>query len=264
MNGDVFSFARPEWLGEVASTNDFLKDRAAADNNLPSGTVVAARRQTRGRGRMDSGWVSSPSGDIHLSFYWAGRVEPFQAATLPMACALGVGDFLARDPWRVESKCKWPNDVLVGEGKICGILTEAVIASEERFGVVVGIGVNIRSDPARDAALGRRTAALEDFAGPVGAAEDLLPLLLADLEARTAAWEVGGFGAIRRDLEARWWGMGRTVSVKTSGGRVEGVVAGLGGWGELLLRGADGAITPVASVTAIEAGWSIPASPKIR
>ncbi|MDR1745060.1 MAG: biotin--[acetyl-CoA-carboxylase] ligase [Planctomycetota bacterium] len=256
MNGDAFSFARPEWLGEVTSTNDLLKDRVAADRSLPPGTIVAARRQTRGRGRMDSGWLSSPRGDLHFSFYWSGRVEPFQAATLPMACALGVGDFLAREPWRIESLCKWPNDVLAGDGKICGILTEAVIASEERFGVVVGIGVNIRSEPGRDAALGRKTAALEDFAGPVGDAGDLLPLLLADVEARIAAWEIGGFGAIRRDLEKRWWGMGRAISVKTAAGRVEGVVAGLGGWGELLMRGADGTITPVASVTAIEGGWN--------
>lgn len=263
---EIFSFARPEWLGEVTSTNDLLKSRAAADPAFPSGTVLAARRQTRGRGRMDSGWLSSASekGDLLFSFYWAGRVEPFRAATLPMACALGAGDFLARDPWRVESRCKWPNDVLVNDRKICGILTEAVHRTEDRFGVVVGMGLNLRKMPGRDAALGRPTAALEDFANPesVGAAEELLPLLLENLEARISSWERGGFGAIRRDLEARFWGTGKAISVKTAKGKAEGIVAGLGAWGDLLMRSPDGMVTSVASVTAIEGGWNPDAGKK--
>lgn len=252
---DIFTFARPEWLGEVASTSDLLKERAASAPP-PSGTVIAALRQTRGRGRMNARWQSSGIGDLTFSFYWSGGPDAFQAGTLPMACALGVGDFLAREPWRVTTRCKWPNDVLADDGKICGILAEGGMTRDGAFGLVVGIGVNIRPAPGRDAALGRKTASLEDFtAGPAGEPAELLPPLLDNLQTRIAAWQAGGFAAIRTDLEKRLWGVGRGISAKTVHGRAEGIVEGLGENGELMLRGADNGLTAVASVSAIESGW---------
>ena len=252
---ETFTFARPEWLGEVTSTSDLLKERAAAAR-LPSGTVIAARLQTRGRGRMNAHWQSAEGAGVMFSFSWSGRKEALEAGALPMACALGVGDFLVREPWRLATQCKWPNDVLApGDGKICGILAEGGFAQDGRFSLVVGIGVNIRSEPGRDAHLGRKTASLEDFVGAAGEVEELLPLLLENVQERIRAWETGGFAAIRNDLEKRLWGVGRPISAKTIHGRVEGVVEGLDANGELMLRQADGDRIAVASVSAIESGW---------
>lgn len=246
-----FRFAQPEWLGEVASTSDVLKERLRLSPAPPIGAVVAARRQTKGRGRMGAGWQSSAEGDLLFSFHWSGDAPPLQAGSLPMACALGVGDFLAREPWRIESLCKWPNDVMVGDTKICGILAEGGQTPDGAFGLVIGIGVNLRRVPGRDHSLGRKTASVEDFAGPVEDAATLLPILLASLETRISAWESGGFAALRPELERRLWGKGREISAKTAHGPTHGRVAGLGPQGELLL-------TPpasIASIAAIESGW---------
>lgn len=256
-NDSGFRFADPIWLDEVTSTNDYLKERVAAGAAAP-GAVVAARRQLRGKGRMGGMWQSSPKGDLTFSFYWKRVVPPAVAATLPMACALAVRDFLALPPWSMTSRCKWPNDVLVGNAKICGILAEGGDAGSGGFGLVVGIGVNLRRVPGRDDAIGRPTAAMEDYHPDIACPEELLPLLLARLEERISVWERLGFAGISGDLEKCLWGVGREVTAKTPGGTVRGVVVGLGDGGELVLRGDHGKLFNVASVTALD-GWEIPA-----
>lgn len=255
MNDTPFAFAQPEWLGETPSTNDELRERAARDGAPPSGFVLAAHRQTRGRGRMNSVWQSAGGGDLTFSFHWRGDADPLTLGSLPMACALGVRDFLALPQNAVSALCKWPNDVLVGDAKICGILSEGGRLASGGFAFIIGIGVNIRSQPERDRALGRRTAALEDFRSSPPDAETLLPPLLERLADRITLWQRGGFAAIRGDITACLWGLGREVAAKTPRGPVRGTVIGLGEHGELLLRTADGGETRVSSVTALEEGW---------
>lgn len=247
----AFAFLAPVWLEEVDSTNDCLKERAKTGRAV-SGAVVAARRQTRGRGRMDAVWESSMKGDLTFSFFWSGKSDPVRLGSLAMACALGVRDFLAAKG--IASQCKWPNDVLVDDAKICGILAEGGGGDGFRS-LVVGIGVNLRRLPGREERLGRRIAALEDFVDPVPGPEALLPEALAHIERRIRSWESGGFAALRDDLTACLWGVGRPVSARTASGRIDGVMSGLGEHGELRLRLPDGGETSVASVSALE-GWS--------
>lgn len=248
---DTFAFALPLWLDEVGSTNDYLKELAAS-SGARSGSVVAARRQLRGRGRMDAVWESSARGDLTFSFYWTGKCEPAALGSLAMACALGVRDFLGK--YGIESVCKWPNDVLAHDAKICGILAEGGSIGGGSHGLVMGIGVNLRRVAGREDRFARRIAAMEDFVEALPAPEALLPELLAMLEPRIEAWRRGGFAALRQDLLACLWGVGRQVSARTPKGRVEGLMTGLGEGGELLLRLADGGVVGVASVSALD-GW---------
>lgn len=247
-----FSFAAPLWLDEVSSTNDYLKKMAADDAETLSGTVVAARRQTGGRGRMGGTWLSSREGDLTFSFLWKGRVSLEQAGTLPIACALGVGDFLAAPNFGIAIRCKWPNDVMVGDAKICGILTEGVAGLGNALALVMGIGVNIRAMPERDTTVGRATTSLEDMIGCAGRQDALLPTLLRCLETRIIAWQGGGFTAIRKDYEKSLWGVGRAVAVKRSTGAVKGVIRGVGENGELILSDDTGAEVIVTSVSTLD------------
>lgn len=249
----AFCFAQPEWLGEIDSTSNYLKAKVAA-GGVRSGRVVAAHRQTAARGRLGNRWRPAPGGDLTFSFYWNGVVEPLAAGALPMACALGVRDFLALPPWRVHALCKWPNDVMVNDAKICGILTEGGIGPGGTMGLVVGIGVNVRPFPDRDKELGKKTASLEELAGNVGAAPELLPALLDCLETRIAEWESGGTRAVLESMRGCLWGVGKQVRARTVKGNARGVVEGLGDEGELLLRDGGG-ITGVSSVNALESGW---------
>ncbi|MCC8167090.1 MAG: biotin--[acetyl-CoA-carboxylase] ligase [Planctomycetes bacterium] len=249
---EPFRFSPPEWLDETASTSDCLKERVATGTPPPAGTVVAARKQTAGRGRMGASWLSAREGDVMFSFVWTGAIGPDQAGTLPLACGLGVRDFLAAAPFRVPAACKWPNDIFVGDGKMCGILTEGGVAADGLLRLVVGIGINIRARPGRDAAIGRTTVSLEELVPGRYHPEELLPGVLRCLENRINAWQRGGFPAIRADFTANLWGLGRTLTARLDGGRVTGVVTGIGDNGELAITLPDGSGRLIASVSAIE------------
>ncbi len=249
---ESFRFSRPEWLDETASTSDILKLRVASGNPPPSGTVVAARRQTAGRGRMGAPWLSAREGDVMFSFLWTGGMSLDEAATLPLACGLGVRDFLAAAPLRIPAACKWPNDIYVGDGKMCGILTEGGVSADGLLRLVIGIGINVRARPGRDEEIGRTTVSLEELGPGRYAPEDLLPNVLHFLEGRIDAWQRGGFRTIRTDFTANLWGLGRSLTARLEGGRVTGTVTGIGDRGELAIRLADGTIRLIASVSAIE------------
>lgn len=247
-----FAFAQPVWLDEVSSTSDYLKKAAAEDVSIPSGAVVAARRQVKGRGRMGGTWYSSREGDLTFSFLWKGRFSLEKAGTLPIACAMAVGDFLALPEYGIATKCKWPNDVMAGDAKICGILTEGGLGAGEGLALVVGIGVNLRAVPERDGLVGRATISMEDLVGRVGDAEDLLPKLLLCLESRLSLWGTEGFAALRSGYAHRLWGVGRPVAVKSASGVARGVIAGVGDNGELVFRNEVGTETIVTSVSTLD------------
>lgn len=247
----AFAFLAPEWADEAASTNDTLKERLSSAAPPPAGTVFAARRQTKGKGRLGNVWQSAETGDLTFSFIWKGEAPLGDVGSLSLACGLGVRDFLAERG--IDAACKWPNDVFVDGAKICGILLEgAGVGAGGGLALVAGIGLNLRHQSGRDAALGRRTASMESAQGTAPEPEEILPPLLLCLERRIRAWRRGGFGALRADMERYLWGKGKWAAARTPSGRVEGVVSGVGEKGELLLRTAEGREIAVGSVAALE------------
>lgn len=130
---------RTIWLDEVDSTNSWL-DREAAGLDDP--VMVVARSQTAGHGQRGNGWESAPGENLTLSVLW--RPENFRAAdqfAISEATALAVVDFLAVHG--IEAKVKWPNDVYVADGKICGILIRHALSGNEISHSILGIGINV-------------------------------------------------------------------------------------------------------------------------
>ena len=121
----------------LASTNDYARQ-------LPSWHAIRAQRQTGGRGRHGRRWESSPGG------LWMSAVLPLDPpgkgwAAFPLAAGLAVVSTLCALGLR-DARLRWPNDVLVGPRKICGILMEKFSADR----VVVGLGLNISNNPGED------------------------------------------------------------------------------------------------------------------
>ncbi len=249
--GCIFTFADAEWMDSVDSTNDELKRRLRA-GAVPAGAVLAAKRQTGGRGRMGRTWVSPEGTGLFFSFVWRGKIAPMRAGTLPMACSLGVRDFLGG--FEIEAWCKWPNDVLTAKGKLCGILTESAIEPDGAVALVIGIGVNVRRDPVRDMQVTQPASCIADFVEDPGSVESALSSVLACVEKRVREWDAGGFSAVRNDFENALRGKGSRATVRTgSAGAVSGVIEGLGDDGALLVRLSDGTLYPVTSAAALEA-----------
>ena len=124
----------------IDSTNtEALKHaRRGADE----GTCVVARQQTAGRGRQGRIWTSPADAGLYLSIVLRPRLDAKYLPLITLAAAVGVFDTLAQ--LDIDADIKWPNDILVDEKKICGILAETT-DTECGLAVIVGVGINLTS-----------------------------------------------------------------------------------------------------------------------
>ena len=130
---------------QVGSTQDMAREWAIADPSLAGGAVVIAEHQTAGRGRQGRAWIAPPHSAITCSVVLRPHIVPEHLPRVTMVGGVAVDDTLASLlPGRVV--LKWPNDVLVGGKKICGILTEATWIGDRLAAVILGIGINVRGD----------------------------------------------------------------------------------------------------------------------
>ena len=130
---------RVELLADTPSTQD-VAHRLAAEG-APSGTLVVADQQTRGRGRNGARWHSSPGAGL-----WLTLVERPNDASVTEVLSIRVGIRVARalDRFAAEPiRLKWPNDLYVGDGKLAGILVEARWRDQRLEWVAIGIGLNV-------------------------------------------------------------------------------------------------------------------------
>ena len=125
-------------FAEVSSTNDVAKELAT--NGAEEGTVVISETQTLGRGRLGREWAS-PEGGIWFSIILRPEVEPKDASKLTFVGAVAVARVI-REMFNLRAEVKWPNDVLIGGKKVCGILTETSTKGDALNFVVVGVGIN--------------------------------------------------------------------------------------------------------------------------
>lgn len=225
-------FQQPQWHDELPSTNTTLSEWLREGRELPDGLVLAARAQTAGRGRYERRWLAQPGRNLTFSMLLRSAAPNMQLLSLPMAAALGVATYL--EACGIVAQTKWPNDVLVGGRKICGILAERGAA------VVLGIGLNVNMDADAAAAIDRPATSLRIETGAESAVEEVLDELLIHLEEWIAHWQVGGFAALRAAWESRCANMGEYVEVGEDAARRTGVVLGFGAAGQLLLREDDG------------------------
>src|SRR6185437_11595237 len=124
----------------VDSTNTVLLSRPGVPNGFSE--VMLAEYQTAGRGRRGKPWVAPPGGSICLSFSWNFRGVPEDLGSLGLV--IGVCELRAlRTLGVAHAKLKWPNDLLVEDQKLGGILIELRAESDGPAYVVVGIGVNV-------------------------------------------------------------------------------------------------------------------------
>ena len=233
-------FLIPEWHGRLTSTNTVLLERLRGGEGLASGFVLATREQTEGRGRYERKWVSAEGGNLAFSFLMRTRVGVPQVLSLPQAVALGVAEAVGE--FGIEAWVKWPNDLLAGGRKICGILAE-----REGEGLVVGVGVNVNMGREEAAGIDRPATSMMIESGRAFAVEGLLERVLERLPVWIERWEKGGFAALREAWTARCVGLGEEVEVGEARERLEGVLEGFGEAGQLLLRQADGTVKEVWS-----------------
>lgn len=123
----------------LPSTN--LEAARRASEGAPEGLCIVAREQTAGRGRLQRAWLSPKDAGLYFSIVTRPQFEQSVWPLLTLMAAIAVHDALL-DACALETDIKWPNDILVNEKKICGILAETVETRSGRA-VIVGIGINL-------------------------------------------------------------------------------------------------------------------------
>ena len=213
---------------ELGSTLNAIHDLAA--QGAPAATVVIAEAQTAGRGRDGRTW-HSPAGGV-----WLGMLlRPARAELGVMAVRVGlaVADAVDAMLGRVETRLKWPNDVLLGDRKLAGILCEGRWQGVALQWLAVGVGVNVCNAIPADVA--RRAVALHEWL-PAVRRIDLLDRLVPAL-ARLSASEPALSVDERAAFAARDWLRGRELRAP-----VAGRVRGVGPDGALLVDAGGGTV----------------------
>jgi BirA family transcriptional regulator, biotin operon repressor / biotin---[acetyl-CoA-carboxylase] ligase len=225
-------FGDVRWLDETDSTNRYLLD--AARSGAPDGLVVVAGHQRAGRGRLGRTWTAPPGGSLLVSVLLRPGLPPEERHLVVMAAAVAMADAVAATTG-VIAALKWPNDLLVADRKLAGILAEAAGDA-----VVVGIGVNLDWPELPDELAAIATACNVEGGRPT-TREELLTEFLARYE--TYLDDLTGTRAAYRDrLET----IGRRVRVERPDATLVGTATGIDDAGRLLVA-VDGVTESIAA-----------------
>lgn len=234
---------RHEPLDDVGSTNSECLARARAGD--PGRLWITAARQMSGRGRRGRVWTSE-AGNLYASLLLIDAAPMAQLPSLPLAVAVAVQaairSVLPHGSEAVE--VKWPNDILIGRRKTCGILIEGERLPDGRHALVIGIGINIRHKP--DAAAYGVTR-LEDH-GCFVSPDEVFAHLFREMASVLESWDEGrGVAGISR----RWLdvacGVGERITVNLPERSLTGRFAGIGADGLLMLDTGGGQVLPIAA-----------------
>lgn len=129
-------------FNSIESTNSIAKK--LGDSNQANGSVVISEEQTNGRGRLGRSWVSPSHKGIWMSIFLKPNLNPVDAVNLTQTAAAAVVKAAAE--LRIKALVKWPNDIVINNKKVCGILTEMNAELTRINYVVVGIGINVNID----------------------------------------------------------------------------------------------------------------------
>lgn len=228
----------PRYVEVTASTNaDAL---ALADDGAPEWTVVAAGHQTKGRGRRGRSWASAPGKALLFSMVLRPAVPADRVPVVSLLAAERMAR-ACREVAGVEAACKWPNDLVVGDRKLAGILPEAAAADLHLRHLVIGIGVNVAMEERDFPEEVRQTATSLAREGGAVPPEALLGAFLAGFrETYPPTDPVGALKPYRRVCAT----LGRRIRATGAGGEVvEGRAVDVDDRGGLVVETAEGART---------------------
>ena len=239
LDADIIRFGlETKWLGrdlrcfqEISSTNELAKEVA---RNSENGTVILAMVQTEGRGRLSRPWASPPGG-IWMSLILKPKMPLSQIHQINMAVSVAVSKSI-QNLYGLDAGIKWPNDILINERKVCGILMEVSAQVDRLDYAVVGLGINANVDVSvfpeewKSISIGHQL-------GRVVCRAELIRKILLELE---AAYERMNSTEIYEEWRRRSITLGRHVRITSITGDLIGVAEELLKDGTLCLKTKEG------------------------
>jgi BirA family biotin operon repressor/biotin-[acetyl-CoA-carboxylase] ligase len=231
----------PLLLAETDSTNDVVREQGRRGSR--AGFVVAASRQTRGRGRLGRAWESPPNRGLYVSLLLRPDIALAEAGQLAILSSVALVEAVEAVTG-LRPQIKWPNDLMAGGRKLAGLLIETEPQGHRLAFAVVGIGLNVGheaedfSPEVRDLA-----TSLYLLTGQRHRRADLLVSLLQAFTRRLDR----PFAEAREAWAASSLTLGQQVTLTTARGRKHGQALGLDDSGALLLRGDSGEVETITA-----------------
>lgn len=219
-----------EILRTIDSTNDEVKRRAAVGE--PSGLIIAAEEQTKGKGRLGKSW-DGHRGGLFFTALIRPELSPVEISSITLAAGYGVC-LAIREYTGLDARIKWPNDIIIGGKKIVGILTEIAAQADMLDYAAIGIGINVnnRSFPEEISSkatslfmeLGKEINRNDFFRCVIGRLDKVISSFIVSMSID----DISSFTELCATI-------GRRVSVQRGAGLIEGKATGINPNGELII-----------------------------
>ncbi|HVA94816.1 MAG TPA: biotin--[acetyl-CoA-carboxylase] ligase [Candidatus Dormibacteraeota bacterium] len=235
---------------KIDSTNSVAM--LLGEQGEPNGTVVIAEEQTAGRGRAGHTWYSEKTNGIYMTVLLRPPIAPQQAPLITLVAGLAVREAIVEQTGMVPD-LRWPNDLLFGRKKFCGILTEMNAEQDQIHYVAVGIGINVNHERVPDE-LSEIATSLRIETHRAHSRVELVARLLRHMDSYYNRFLVEGPEAIvARFSEVSSYARGKRVRITTVTDTYVGTTEGLEPGGLLRVKHDDGRILPVIAGTLTEA-----------
>ena len=222
------------YFDTLTSTIDMAMDLGV--KGAANGTLILAESQTKGKGRLGRTWFSPKYKGLYMSLILRPDMLPTQAPILTLLTAVGICDAI-KNATGVTTQIKWPNDILVNNKKVCGILTQVIAETDRIDFMIISAGINVNND--KKSLISTATSLKEqkkDEVSRVG----LLQEILRELEAKYLFLEKKGSGPILEKWRHHNATLGRRVKVYCQHKHVEGEALNIDSDGGLIIRKDNG------------------------
>ena len=241
---EIDSLVDTKWAGknviyydETDSTNNRAKE--AGNNKEPHGTLFVADMQMAGKGRRGRVWKSPSGSSIYMTILLYPDIPPVKAPQLTLIMAIAVAEGI-REVTGLETKIKWPNDIVVNGKKICGILTEMSTEIDYINHVVIGIGINVNMESFPED-IAKTATSLRIEAGKEFRRFELIAAIMEHFEkAYEAVCEAGSLEPIMEDYNRLLVNCGRRVRVLEPEHEYDALALGIDKTAELQVECEDG------------------------
>lgn len=230
-------------LDSVNSTNDYLKK--LGNEGCENGTVVAAREQIKGKGRLGRTWQSKKDDGIAFSVLLRPSVAPSEVSAITPLAGLAVCKAI-REYTKLDCVIKWPNDIIVGRKKLVGILTEMSAEFDAVEYVITGIGINVDHTSFPEEIAFKATSLLLETGRHIDKNE-FLACVLEHLENEFVKNNLELTPTALSEYTDLCATVGRSVTFQRGTRRISGMAVGISEHGELKVMMSDGTICLVNS-----------------
>lgn len=228
------------YFEEVASTNKIAKEMASS--GAEEGVMVLAETQSGGiKGRIGREWIS-PFGGVSFALILRPKVQPRHASKITLAASVAVCKTI-RELYGLDAKINWPNDILIGGKKVCGILTDMALDINSIKYVVLGFGINVNvemlSFPTK---IQKNATSIKEELGRTVSRREFIDALLLEFEKQYAYFTEGRYDMVLSDYKSLTYPFGGRVIVKDQDNLYEGTAVDISEDGAFIMRAKDGTL----------------------